>query len=75
MKVCVTCRCEMTCEKTGATLHYGNGHCYSCDIHRCPTCGARVAVSNPSSYHLNPTQVQQARLRMGEYFIEMSVGA
>jgi hypothetical protein len=53
MNVCIPCRKEMKCQKTGMAVRYHeNGeHCYAGDIFRCPSCGAEIAVTNPNSYY------------------------
>lgn len=70
MKICIECLKEMPCVKTGVVLHFGHGHCYSADIFRCSKCGATIANSNETSYHLD-----DAKLRcLGDKLIEMEKG-
>jgi hypothetical protein len=40
----------MKCFKTGATAHFGHGHCYAGDIYECPECGAKMMVCNAQAY-------------------------
>ena len=44
MNICVKCRKEMFCLKTGSTAHFGHGHCYAGDIFKCKDCGSEVLV-------------------------------
>lgn len=43
----------MSCLKTGATAHFGFGHCYAGDIYECKECGNKVMVCNENSWHRN----------------------
>jgi hypothetical protein len=71
MKVCVICGLDMTCVKTGAVLHYGNGHCYAADIFACPKCNATVAVTGDTPCQLDHNQRALAKSRLGVNFIEI----
>lgn len=51
MKVCIPCRREMTCIKTGARLVFGDSHVYAADIFTCPDCGQVFANGNEVPYH------------------------
>lgn len=51
MNICPTCRREMTCQKTGVTVHFGGGHCYAGDRYQCPVCKGQVVVCNNQPYH------------------------
>jgi hypothetical protein len=51
MKVCITCKIEMSCKKTGARLVFGFSHVYACDIFECPRCGATFANGNKTAYY------------------------
>lgn len=51
MKICVKCKQEMRCTKTGATVHFGGGHTYSGDLYECPVCGAEVVLSTGRSFY------------------------
>ncbi len=50
MNICVKCRREMICLKTGAVSHFGNGHCYAGDIFKCNDCGSEVLVCVSQSH-------------------------
>ena len=50
MKICVTCRVEMTCEKNGVFFVW-NEHAYAGDVYKCPNCGNQTAVTG-GSFHL-----------------------
>jgi len=51
MVVCVKCKREMQCVKTGARVHFGWGHVYAGDAFACPTCGVHVVRTNEQAYH------------------------
>lgn len=53
MIVCPLCKKELKCVKTGMAVRYHeNGeHCYAGDVHRCPSCGLEVVVTNPNSFY------------------------
>jgi hypothetical protein len=43
----------MRCYKTGAEIHFGNGHCYASDIFECPKCKTKTAVCNRTPHQVN----------------------
>ena len=51
MKVCIPCRREMNCLKTGARLVFGDSHVYACDLFVCPNCGQVFANGNEIPYY------------------------
>ena len=50
MLICVKCKREMRCVKTGAHTHYGFGHVYAGDAFECPGCGAHIIHANDRPY-------------------------
>jgi len=50
MKICVTCRREMKCVKTGAKAVWHGHHIYAGDRYECQTCGAHIMVCNENPY-------------------------
>ena len=42
MIACAKCGVEMRCQKTGAMVHFGNGHIYAGDAFACERCGAHI---------------------------------
>jgi len=50
MYVCVKCRKEMRCDKTGVGVDFGNGHVYAGDRYKCPACGNEVVATNSNPY-------------------------
>jgi len=65
MKLCVKCKKEMICTKTGKGVLYSHGHYYPGDEYTCPQCGARVIVTNPTPIHLD-VEPQEEHVRMEE---------
>ena len=51
MILCVKCKKEMTCVKTGLVLRWNGSHCYASDSFECKECGAVVANANENSFH------------------------
>lgn len=51
MKICVNCRKEMKCTKTGRTAVFCGNHCYPGDEFTCKSCGMKVLVCNSNPYH------------------------
>ena len=51
MKICVICRKEMVCKKTGATAVFAQSHCYSGDVFECPKCGNLTMNCAAESYN------------------------
>ena len=51
MKVCVTCRHEMKCIKTGCTCVWSGTHVYAADEYQCPVCECKIRVCNTNPYH------------------------
>ena len=52
MNICVGCRKEMTCEKTGRDAVWHGHHAYRGDVFRCRECGAEVLICTPSPYYV-----------------------
>ena len=50
MTICVKCRKEMRCYKTGLGARFGADHVYAGDAYECPDCGVRIikAVDVPT---------------------------
>lgn len=48
MIVCVECKKEMTCTKTGIGVNFGNGHVYAGDKYGCK-CGREIISTNPQA--------------------------
>ena len=46
----------MQCVKTGVVVLFGDSHAYPGDEFKCPSCGAWVIVTNPSSVFLPPNE-------------------
>lgn len=65
MIVCVKCKREMRCEKTGVGVHFGRGHVYAGDRFECPDCGANIVQTNPEP-HFDPEQ------KFHNEYVEMS---
>lgn len=51
MKICVSCKKEMRCTKTGRTAVWDRNHVYRGDEYTCPDCGAKFLVCNAQPYH------------------------
>ena len=51
MKICVPCKKEMKCTKTGCTCVWWGRHVYAADEYTCESCGCKVRVCNTNSYH------------------------
>lgn len=45
MYICVKCRIEMNCDKTGVGADFGGGHVYRGDRFKCPTCGLEILAT------------------------------
>ncbi len=50
MNICIRCKVEMVCCKTGFNARWGASHCYRGDKFRCPKCGLEVGVMNPANF-------------------------
>jgi hypothetical protein len=72
MKICVTCRKEMKCIKTGAVAVWHGHHCYAGDKYRCESCGCEIMVCNSNSYHSKEDlcQVEHALNMTGESHVD-----
>jgi hypothetical protein len=53
MIVCIKCKKEMTCIKTGLILRWHGSHCYASDAFECKECGAVVANTSENSFYNN----------------------
>lgn len=53
MLVCVHCKKEMICKKTGVSIRFNTdgSHVYPADTFECPKCGAKIAKSGDNSYY------------------------
>lgn len=51
MKICVTCRKEMRCTKTGKTAVFHGSHVYRGDEFECPKCKAKFMNCNQAPTH------------------------
>ena len=51
MHVCVKCRLEMRCTKTGAVCVWYGAHCYRGEEYECKKCGSIVRNLSSSPYH------------------------
>ena len=54
MNICIKCKKEMICKKTGVTIHYGNGHCYSGDLFECNFCKSQIVNTSGIPHQRNP---------------------
>ena len=62
MHICVKCRREMTCKKTGATAHFGFGHCYGGDVFECKECGNQFMITSCMSHKRWPLEEKKGDL-------------
>ena len=46
MIVCVNCRKEMKCTKTGIGVNFEHGHVYAGDQFTCPICKTKIIATN-----------------------------
>jgi hypothetical protein len=46
MLICIECKVEMRCVRTGFTVRWGEAHCYRGDKFRCDNCGSEVVHCN-----------------------------
>jgi len=51
MKVCATCRKELTCIKTGMDVIVNAHYSYRGDLYQCDICKCKVAFCNPEGNH------------------------
>ena len=51
MIICVKCKKEMRCVKTGIGADYSNGHVYAGDKFRCISCGIEIISTNAAPHH------------------------
>ena len=64
MKVCVSCRCEMRCDKNSVGAEFGNGHVYPGDRFKCPRCGHEIINTNAVPIHDPDHKTQDEYLKM-----------
>jgi len=48
MLICVKCKREMNCYKTGLGARWGKDHVYAGDAFICSSCGAKIIKTNSS---------------------------
>ena len=60
--VCVPCRKDMRCVKTGVVVHWGNGHCYAGDRFACTNCPADIVKVSGPPLHMPLEQIPADRL-------------
>lgn len=70
MKICVSCRKEMSCVQNGVAFHFGGGHAYVGDIYQCHKCGAKFAHTNSNPVYL-PEPMEYKNLRGENILVEM----
>lgn len=66
MIVCVNCRKEMCCDKTGLGVRFGLDHVYPGDSFHCDGCGATVIKTTDAPTHdpdhkINTLQIPEAK--------------
>lgn len=66
MVICVKCRQEMFCSRTGRVAVWHGSHCYASDEYTCSTCGACILKCNTNSYHCDG-----ALEKLGDKALEM----
>jgi hypothetical protein len=51
MIVCVKCKKEMTCVKTGYGVRFGEAHVYPGDLFECQECRSQVVSTHATPVH------------------------
>lgn len=52
MIVCVGCKCQMECVRTGIDVVFGKDHAYRGDMFRCGQCGQQVVDTALAPYFI-----------------------
>jgi predicted RNA-binding Zn-ribbon protein involved in translation (DUF1610 family) len=63
MKVCVRCLAEMTCERTGLGVRFGQAHVYPGDMFKCPKCGAEIIVTSGQPTHDPESRIETLQMK------------
>jgi len=50
VKICVPCKKEMKCVKTGCICVWHGSHVYAADEYECFICGSKIRVCNTNPY-------------------------
>lgn len=66
MQICLVCKKEMRCVKTGIVVVFGGDHCYAGDAFRCDNCGSEVAVTSPQPHH-DPNALLRGAINMDNW--------
>ena len=66
MQICMNCKKEMSCTKTGMVFRWNGSHCYRGDVYTCSVCKASVGNVSGSteSYHDPVTHLFEAYTEM-----------
>ena len=64
MKICIPCKIEMRCARTGKDAVWHKEHCYRGDEFICPKCGTAILVCNPVPYDKLNAYLQEDCIRM-----------
>lgn len=57
MLICIKCKEEMKCTKTGRPMVWKTNHIYRGDEYTCPKCETKIIYSNSQSYHMEKALV------------------
>jgi len=66
MNICLECKTEMRCVKTGMVAVYAGDHCYSGDAFECPECAAQILVTTENAYY-DPRAVDAGGINMDDW--------
>lgn len=67
MNICLKCKLEMKCRKTGVIAVYTGSHCYAGDAFVCPGCESLVLVTSPNPFH-DPTALDRGGINMDNWY-------
>jgi DNA-directed RNA polymerase subunit RPC12/RpoP len=62
--ICVKCKQEMVCKKTGMIARWGESHCYAGDKFECPECKSEILACNTNSFHGTHPIAQEILVQM-----------
>lgn len=65
--ICVNCRKEMTCVKTGMIAIWNGSHCYSGDNYKCSNCLNRILITSSFPFHKEENAVNFCKESNIEY--------
>ena len=51
MNICLKCKVELQCVKTGVVAVFSGDHCYAGDAFECPNCKAQTLVTAGTPHH------------------------